>query len=588
MELTVYRQGKKEREDGTIVYKGEDARPYVDTDVFFVADGLGGAAAIRHQQIRPGLFDDNKLMDTLFSGVYDEYSDERFVKYVKDSFFELFAVKDCYNDNVNNLKKSGYFGSRIATAIFLHAIIYDNELNPQNIFKEIDNRNSLDAKKEYIDNLEKKIADKIRIEMSKIAQNANLIYETKFSGLALLGTTLCATVFRELADSVEALYFTAGDCRPYIWNEEEGLCQLLREQEGEDGAMTNYIRANGEKPFEIECDYFSLKKPCVLFNASDGCFDSAAFLSPMGYEILILVKSIESANESELSKKLEDFFDENGRHDDSSTMAMKFFGYGSFEEYKQSAARRMKYLQDNYLSKLPKLLDHKYSSEKEIDNTGVNDPLNSLKIKFEEEVGFWDIIKRIYKSKNGQIKENNVEDKKIEVKQQILMANEMISCIIRRNYQFFYGELNRLDGNALCNSYDVSKQIDRISELLYSKSINLENIRNYIIQDDYKLLEQNLAIVESCQEKLRELNKIANDVYSNDEIKAFWDKEYGSIIKELVNNTEYSISDGLRMEAEALLSGRQAENDQDYSILQMKLFEQYEKSYVKYMEVQQK
>ena len=30
MELTVYRQSSKTRPDGTIVYKGEDARPYVD------------------------------------------------------------------------------------------------------------------------------------------------------------------------------------------------------------------------------------------------------------------------------------------------------------------------------------------------------------------------------------------------------------------------------------------------------------------------------------------------------------------------------------------------------------------------------
>lgn len=74
-------------------------------------------------------------MDVLFSGVYEEYDDERFVKYVTDSFFELFAVKDCYTENINNIKKSGYFASRIVTAILLHEMIYDSNLNPLKLFE---------------------------------------------------------------------------------------------------------------------------------------------------------------------------------------------------------------------------------------------------------------------------------------------------------------------------------------------------------------------------------------------------------------------------------------------------------------------
>ena len=40
MELTVYRQSSKQRPDGTIVYKGEDARPFVDDQIFFVIEVL--------------------------------------------------------------------------------------------------------------------------------------------------------------------------------------------------------------------------------------------------------------------------------------------------------------------------------------------------------------------------------------------------------------------------------------------------------------------------------------------------------------------------------------------------------------------
>ena len=36
MKLTVYRQSSKTRPDGTVVYKGEDALPYIDEQIFFV------------------------------------------------------------------------------------------------------------------------------------------------------------------------------------------------------------------------------------------------------------------------------------------------------------------------------------------------------------------------------------------------------------------------------------------------------------------------------------------------------------------------------------------------------------------------
>ena len=587
MEMTVYRQGEKVRPDGTVVYKGEDARPYVDENILFVADGLGGAAAIRHQQIRQELFDEDKLTDTLFNGVYDDYSDERFVKYVKDSFYELRAVKDCYTTNVNNLKKSGYFGSRVATAIFLHAMIYDKELMPETLFAELGKRDGADAKREYMNSLEKLMADKMRDEINKIAKNANLIYETSFSGLALLGTTLCATVFKEENDFVKAFYFTAGDCRPYLWNEEEGLCQLLHDQEGEDGAMTNYIRANGDKPFEIKCDYFEFKKPCMLFNASDGCFDSAAFLSPMGYEKLILDKSMEAADEAELGKKLEDFFNDNGRHDDSSTMSMKFFGYDTFEGYKESAQRRIKVLQDTYLCRLPDLLDHKYTTEKEETDITETDPMLCLKKRFGEEPGIGDVIRSIYIKKKGKTNNLNVEEiekQKNDLKKRMWDANSEIGDIIGRYFEFFLRWLKLHDGSEMSDSYDVSKKKDRIFELIYSERIKKEAIKAQIDKDAYETLERDLAVIDSAKNEIVKLNSEYYETYTNEEITGFWDDEYRSIIDSLIKDPDSAISAGLRNEAEKILAVAQTGQVKDNAELQSELFEQYERAYSKYME----
>ena len=365
MELTVYRQSTKQRPDGTIVYKGEDALPYVDDSIFFVADGLGGAASIRHQKINPDLFEKDKLLDTLFKGVYDEYADEKFVKYVKDSFFELFAVKDCYTANINNIKKSGYFASRIVTAIMLHEMIYDENINPRKLFEQYSLQETQEQKEDFLKILGNHFAEIIGKDIRQIAKNANLVYESALTGLALLGSTLCATIYLEKDNYVEAFYITAGDSRPYIWTEENGLSQILEDQEGTDGGMTNYIKANEGETFEIRCNYMHFKKPCVLFNASDGCFDSGYFLSPMAFEKLILEKADSSNDIDTMSKELYETFLTYGKHDDSSTIAMKFFGYDSFDEFKACAKNRLESISSNYISKLPDLLERNYNNELE-------------------------------------------------------------------------------------------------------------------------------------------------------------------------------------------------------------------------------
>lgn len=385
MKLTVYRQSSKTRADGTIVYKGEDALPYIDNQLFLVADGLGGAASIRHQSFREALFDSEKLMDVLFDGVYEDYRDERFVQYVTDSFFELFAVKDCYTDNINNLKKSGYFASRIVTAIVLHEMLYQQERSADSIFNAYAAAEAEGKTEEALRELGRYFKQLIQDNLRKIAANANLIYESSYSGLALLGSTLCATIYREKEDCVEAIYLTAGDSRPYVWSGESGLCQLLADQEGSDGGMTNYIRANEDADFDIRCHYFKFAKPCILFNASDGCFDSGKFVSQLAFEKLILETSQQATTTQELAEILTGFFADYGRHDDSSTIAMKFFGFDGFDGFKEAAAKRLAELDSAYFQAMPDLLEADYVLEYEECTRTFPAKLSALKEKFEAE-----------------------------------------------------------------------------------------------------------------------------------------------------------------------------------------------------------
>ena len=440
MELTVYRQSSKQRPDGTIVYKGEDALPYVDDTFFVVADGLGGAASIRNQKINPALFEKDKIMDTLFQGVYDDYSDERFVKYVTDSFFELFAVKECYTENINNIKKSGYFASRIVTAIVLHEHIYNEKLNPNELFDRFNKLESEETKEGFLKELGKCFAQKIENDIRKIAKNANLIYESSYTGLALLGSTLCATIYRENEENVEALYLTAGDSRPYLWTPKDGLCQIVEDQEGSDGGMTNYIKANAEKTFDIRCNYMQFHKPCVMFNASDGCFDSGYFLSQMAFEKLILDKALESNSTVEMGKSIHDVFLTYGKHDDSSTIAMVFLGFKTFDDFKQSADNRLREMSSLYFSKMPDLLEHDYIADYEEERAKIPSWAKEIKPMFQGE----DAVKRYcieYVKKNPTIfysEELLQVDNKIAIlRQEIEKEKDTIESIVVRHYSLF-------------------------------------------------------------------------------------------------------------------------------------------------------
>ncbi len=365
MELTVYRQASKTRPDGTVVYKGEDALPYTDGQLVMVADGLGGAAAIRHTSIKPELFDEDKLLDTLFEGVYDDYSAPVLQDYVRRSFFELRAVKDCYTDNVNNIKKSGYFASRIVTAIVLREFLCNEKLAAKNLFAALGKLPSEEKRAEAVAKVGTHFTEKIADKLRDIAKNANIFYESSYAGLSLLGTTLTAMLYRELGSDTEVILLTAGDSRPYVWTEKGGLCQLVRDEERPDGGMTNYIKANDGETFTINSKYMRFPRPCVIFAASDGCFDSSAFLSPLAFEKTILDAARDSSSPEEMSKRLYGFFLEHGRHDDSSTIAMKLSGFSDFDEFRRAAERRLAEMDKLYISQMPSLLDEDFISEYE-------------------------------------------------------------------------------------------------------------------------------------------------------------------------------------------------------------------------------
>ena len=126
--------------------------------------------------------------------------------------------------------------------------------------------------------------------------------------------------------------------------------------------MTNYIKANGD--FTVNCEHRRFQKPCILFNATDGIFDSRYFkISQLALEILLLETIVQAETLEEVGKRLEAIFTEYGTHDDSSTIALKTFGFKNFERIKDAAKTRLKQIKKRYLHRMPDLLEHNYTED---------------------------------------------------------------------------------------------------------------------------------------------------------------------------------------------------------------------------------
>lgn len=479
MELMSNRQASYVRKDGTTVYRGEDAVPYIDDKLFMVADGLGGTACIRHSKVNRDIFNSDLILDTFFHDVFEDgYNDPKFEAYVKESFSDILGNEAVYMTSASDIKKSGYYASRIVTSLFLHMVLYDwKDIELEKQFDHFfDNIGEAEQKKR-LEVLGDSIAKKLRSQMIKIAKNANLYYETSIENLALLGTTLSATVFSEDEETVHAAYFTAGDSRSYIWTVDGGMTQLLLDQEHSDGAMSNCINITGEQDFNILVAYYAFPKKCILFNATDGCFDCGPFLmSQMAFEKKILDSIVLAHDLNTAEENLHSFFVGASKLDDSSTLAMKIFGYNSFEELQEACNARLRELDELYFSKMPDLLSVNY--RKVYQKQAAVDPAKVKEVK--EFFGANNQVKELCRTRIGTEKYQpymeslKTIDEEIQVcRKRMAEAATAIEEVVCNNYLKYYTasgyELGRWDRSIIKQADDESDYSDAATQ--YSKEL---------------------------------------------------------------------------------------------------------------------
>lgn len=346
--MVVYHQ--KYQEGNPPVYMGEDAYPYNRNGILIVADGLGGRGGFPHTQLKSfkkyddrnflGL-DADELCDVILKvltsgeiGLTVDGIDEHFKDYIKCCFKEILAWREIYINNKEeyDYRNSGYFASRLVTLIASFAINYMPKFNKDTLFQKLSREKHLvvgttatkdesHALRKYADRLQKVISTKLK----EFCDVIGFQHEAKSDSMYLLPSTMMIALTKRNRDKVNVVYLWAGDCRGYVWTK-DGMKKVTEDHE-EAEIMTNLISCS--KDFYIDAKCVRVKVPCLIFNASDGCYKSENYISSMDMELDILQALCANnnvvANET-VAKTLCSVYSEKGKHDDSNTISLVQYG----------------------------------------------------------------------------------------------------------------------------------------------------------------------------------------------------------------------------------------------------------------------
>ncbi len=356
------------------VFAGEDGRPYADDGLLIVADGLGGRGGYPHSKIDPAILNRETFFQTAFPQGFEK-ADQTFIDFVLDSFSELFALKDRYLTDRAAMRTSGYYASRLVTAIALYELKYNFPQDRRQLFSAIRENGEVSQKK--IDRLAEHLGRTIETRLAQAARNMGLELESRTKGSYLLPSTLVIAMTDEYENEVQTLCFWAGDSRTYFWDA-DGLGVLTDDHEKNE-TMTNLVTLT--QPFRIESRYVVLKKPVALFNATDGCYKCPCFASPLDLEYILLQAWGNADGFEAAARALDGQFRMIGTHDDSNTMALATYGFADYTAFRSAVLARLGDVNDTIVSRLPDIFERDYVSELAAAQENVKNALFTMKDK---------------------------------------------------------------------------------------------------------------------------------------------------------------------------------------------------------------
>lgn len=197
----------------------------------------------------------------------------------------------------------------------------------------------------------------------------------KGSMVSSFPTTAVFTVCRYIDNKLCIDYIWAGDSRGYLLNS-KGLFQVTEDDvDGEDamsnltndGVITNMISASSN--FVLHNKKLDPEMPCIIINATDGCFNYLQ--SPMHFEFLILDSLVNADSIAQWEKNLGHNLRAVSGDDHDLTMAL--FGYEEFEKLHEEYKDRLAYIEKTYIvpwkkaePEIQQQLWQKYKREQEV------------------------------------------------------------------------------------------------------------------------------------------------------------------------------------------------------------------------------
>lgn len=202
----------------------------------------------------------------------------------------------------------------------------------------------------------------MQISLDKYIRKAYAVCESygvekikiKGSMIRKFPTTIAMAYAEYTDDGILIHILWAGDSRVYLLDD-KGLAQLTRDDTDvedaldnliNDGVMTNVLSSDGK--YHMNYRSIRLKKPAIIFAATDGCFGYIS--SPMEFEYEFLNALVHSNTprqfQSELHRRLSEF-----AGDDLVLGLMSFF-YGDYHNTRLFFKNRLDYLGNAFIDEL--------------------------------------------------------------------------------------------------------------------------------------------------------------------------------------------------------------------------------------------
>lgn len=287
----------------------EDAYPCISNSVMVACDGCGGSGSSKHP-INPNLVN---TLEKVHHIVLPEDIEGRHLALVGSLFAPIIKEPTV-------VRTSAFWASRIVMARFTYFYSHVSH--------------SYEEAKEFIQDGLVRIA----IELD--------LHKTGSSLQDLLPTTFVSIETKEERDNeIDINVYWAGDSRACMLTN-FGLRKLSIDDENEAGSITNYFSA---ETIDTRMNHrqYTINKPCVLFVCSDGIFDN---FNNLLLEYILLGSMQEANSMEEYQEVLRDFY---SRHKaDDCTLALKAYGFNTYEEMKEYYKPRYEYvkkLYDDYL-----------------------------------------------------------------------------------------------------------------------------------------------------------------------------------------------------------------------------------------------